>query len=325
MKGFVDLQVNGYLGIDFSAPGLSLEQVRQVVFTLRDRGTVAFCPTVITSSMEVYSQNLPVLAAAIEEKDLRPHLLGIHVEGPFISPLDGARGAHPRCCVLPPSVEIYKRLQEWARNQISLVTLAPDVPGAMELIGYIVSSGTAVSLGHHLASRDEIAAACQRGAVSATHLGNGIPNLLPRHPNPIWEQLAEDRLAAMIITDGHHVPQSFVQVVVKTKTVRHVIVVSDAAPIAGLPPGLFSTLGQEVVLEESGRIWNPKGNHLVGSSACMLDCLNWLASVTSLSESDLWQVGYYNPLGLIKRKLDDIRLQSLPNILFEGRSFSRPH
>ena len=322
MKGFVDLQVNGYLGIDFSAPGLSLDRVRQVVFTLRDRGTAAFCPTMITSSMEIYRQNLPVLADAIEDKDLQPHLLGLHLEGPFISPLDGARGAHPRSSVLPPSVDIYKRLQEWARNQISLLTLAPEMPGAMELIEYVVSSGAAVSLGHHLASRDQIAAACQRGAVSATHLGNGIPNLLPRHPNPIWDQLSEDRLAAMLITDGHHVPGSFVQVVLKTKTVGHVIVVSDAAPIAGLPPGRYSTLGQEVVLEESGRIWNPKGNHLVGSSACMLDCLNWLASVTSLSESDLWQVGYYNPLGLIQKTLDETRLQSLPNILFEGRSFS---
>ncbi|HUV14788.1 MAG TPA: hypothetical protein VMY18_14175, partial [Acidobacteriota bacterium] len=104
-KGFIDLQVNGYLGVDFSEPGLTLDEVRMVTHALVERGTIAYCPTVITSSPDTYEQNLPVLAQAMEESDLRPHLLGIHLEGPFISPEDGARGAHPRRFTRAPDID----------------------------------------------------------------------------------------------------------------------------------------------------------------------------------------------------------------------------
>jgi N-acetylglucosamine-6-phosphate deacetylase len=154
-------------------------------------------------------------------------------------------------------------------------------------------------------------------------LGNGIPNHLPRHPNPIWDQLDEQRLAAMLIVDGHHLPASFVRVVVRVKTPRRVIVVSDAAPIAGLPPGRYWTLGQEVILEKSGRAWNPSGDHLVGSSACMMDCMNQLASLNILSETELWQVGYHNPLELIPKELDAHQFANLPDISFRSGKFER--
>jgi N-acetylglucosamine-6-phosphate deacetylase len=321
VKGFIDLQVNGFLGIDFSAPGLDLEQVRTVVFALRERGTVSFCPTVITAPMDVYEQNLPILARAMSEPDLAPHLLGIHLEGPFISPRDGARGAHPAQHTQLPSIPTFERLQKLAAGHVSLVTLAPELPGAEELIRYVRSSGSTVSLGHHLADYAAIARACDNGAVASTHLGNGIPNHLPRHPNPLWDQLDEQRLTAMLIVDGHHVPGSFVRVVVRLKTSRRVIVVSDAAPIAGLPPGNYETLGQEVILEPSGRIWNPRGNHLVGSSACMMDCMNHLASLNILSEAELWQVGYHNPLELIRNKLDTHPFATLPDVSYRNSIF----
>jgi N-acetylglucosamine-6-phosphate deacetylase len=323
VKGFVDLQVNGFLGVDFSAPGLGLEQVRRVVSALRERGTVAFCPTLITAPMELYEQNLPVLARAMSEPDLSPHLLGVHLEGPFISPRDGARGAHPALHVQLPSIPTYDRLQELAAGRILLVTLAPEQPAAEELIRYVRSSGPTVSLGHHLADHNTITRACDNGAVASTHLGNGIPNHLPRHPNPIWDQLDEQRLAAMLIVDGHHLPSSFVRVVVRVKTSRRVIVVSDAAPIAGLPPGKYETLGQEVILEQSGRIWNLRGNHLVGSSACMMDCMNHFASLNILSETELWQVGYHNPLELIQKKLDARQFSKLPDVSYRNGIFER--
>jgi len=321
MKGFVDLQINGFWGIDFSAPGLKLAEIRRVVEALLERGTVAFCPTIITSPLEVYEQNLPVLARAMDDPELAPHLLGVHLEGPFISPRDGARGAHSREHVRPPDPALYQRLQELAADRISLVTLAPEQPGATELIRHIVSTGAVVSLGHHLGDSNDIARACESGARAATHLGNGIPNSLPRHPNPIWDQLDEDRLIAMIITDGHHLPDSFVRIVVRAKTASRLVVVSDAAPIAGLPPGTYTTLGQEVEMEQSGRIWNPYGKHLVGSGACMLDCMNRLASMTSLSEAELWRVGYQNPLELIGKRLDEDRLAHLPEICYREGAF----
>ncbi|MGH9340044.1 MAG: N-acetylglucosamine-6-phosphate deacetylase [Acidobacteriota bacterium] len=322
MKGFVDLQVNGYLGIDFSEPGLKLDQVREVVERLRERGTVAFCPTMITSSETAYEQNLPVLAQALKEPDLTPHLLGIHLEGPFISPEDGARGAHDRGWVLNPDVELYEKFRRLAEDQVCLVTVAPERPGAEELIRHIRVTGAAVSLGHHYADARAISRSCELGACAATHLGNGIPNHMPRHPNPIWYQLDEDRLVAMVIVDGHHVPDEFVRVVARVKGLKQFIVVSDAAPVAGMPPGRYDTLGQSVVLEESGKLWNPEKNCLAGSSASMMECMNHLAAISSLREDELWLVGYRNPLALIGKQLEDERLAHLPPVVFQDRRFA---
>jgi N-acetylglucosamine-6-phosphate deacetylase len=105
----------------------------------------------------------------------------------------------------------------------------------------------------------------------------------------------------MIISDGHHLPEAFIRTVLRVKSIDRVVVVSDSAPIAGFPPGRHRTLGQEVVLEESGRLWNPLKGHLVGSSACLADCLDHLARVSNLSFEELTQVGRSNPLALIAR------------------------
>jgi len=162
--------------------------------------------------------------------------------------------------------------------------------------------------------------AATAGATAATHLGNGIPNRLPRHPNPIWDQLDEDRLTATVITDGHHVPDTFVRVVARIKGIDRLAVVSDAAPIAGLSPGRHETLGQGVVLEESGKLWNPAAGHLVGSSACARDCANRLAAAAPVSESDLWRVARDNPLRLIGRSPDEDARPALREPVFrEGR------
>jgi len=301
--GFVDLQVNGYLGIDFSAPDLTIDKVREVVERLGERGTIAFCPTLITSSLELYEVNLPLFAKCFKEPDLAGVLLGLHLEGPFISPNDGARGAHALEHVQAPSVRFLDRLRDLSQDTISILTVAPERSGALALIDYAVKAGITVSIGHHQADAETIRRACDSGAVSSTHLGNGISNLIPRHPNPLWDQLDEERLTAMLITDGHHLPASFIRVVTRVKGAGRLIVVSDSAPLAGFPPGEYDCMGQKVVLEPGGRIWNPVGQHLVGSSACMLDCINYLAGLRVLSESELWQVGFHNPLGLIRKSI----------------------
>ena len=321
MKGFVDLQVNGYGGVDFSSAGLDLAQVRRAVLALAARGTAAFCPTVVTAPDAVYESVLPVLARAMDEPDLAPHLLGIHLEGPFISPEDGARGAHPRAHVRRPDVAFYDWLRELSRDRIRLVTVAPELPGSPELIAQVRASGAAVFLGHHLGDRAAIGRACDAGATASTHLGNGIPNRLPRHPNPIWDQLDEGRLTATLITDGHHVPDAFIRVVARVKGLDRLVVVSDAAPIAGLPPGRHRTLGQEVVFEESGKLWNPAAGHLVGSSACALDCVNRLAAATSLQEAELWRVARDNPLRLLGEPVDEATRPALREPVFQDGRF----
>lgn len=321
MKGFIDLQVNGYLGIDFSQKGLTLEQVRFTVFSLVKRGTIAFCPTIITSSPDLYRENLPVLAQAMEDELLKPHLLGIHLEGPFISPRDGARGAHDILAVTHPEIDYFEELLEIARGNVSIVTLAPEVDGAPELIRHLSKKGILVSLGHHLADARQIRAACEAGARAVTHLGNGIPNLLPRHPNPIWDQLAEEGLQISLISDGHHLPDSFLRCVIRAAGVGRTYIVSDSAPIGGFPPGEYETLGQTVRLEDNGRLWNPIGNHLVGSSSCMLECMNYLASLELLSEEELWAVGYSNPLKVLGKTLDESAFEPLPDLSFEEGLF----
>ena len=322
LKGFIDLQVNGYLGVDFSEPGLTLDDVRRVTETLVLRGTLAYCPTVITASWETYVQNLPVLAQAMETPDLQPHLLGLHLEGPFISPEDGARGAHPRPSTRNPDLEFFERLLALAEGNVSIVTVAPELPGAGDLIRHIAGKGIAVFLGHHLAGPKQIDRACQAGALASTHLGNGLPNMLPRHMNPIWDQLAEERLTALLITDGHHIPDNFIRVVSKVKSPQQLAVTSDSAPVAGMPPGRYDTLGQKVVLEESGRLWNPVGQHLVGSSSSMMECMNYLAALNLMEEEDLCLVGYHNPLRLVGKKLPADQFARLPSLTYAEGSFS---
>ncbi len=322
-RGFIDLQVNGYLGVDFSEPGLTLDEVRMVTHALIERGTIAYCPTVITSSLDTYEQNLPVLVQAMEEPDLQPHLLGIHLEGPFISPEDGARGAHPRPFTRTPDIDFFEQLLGLTEGKVSIVTVAPELDGAEDLMQCIAGHGIRVFLGHHLAGPDAIEKACRAGASASTHLGNGLPNMLPRHLNPLWDQLAEDQLTALLITDGHHLPDNFIRVVSKVKAPEKLAVTSDSAPIAGWAPGRYNTLGQEVLLEESGRLWNPVGQHLVGSSSCMMQCMNYLAALNLMGEEELYQVGYHNPLRLLGRELSsNDQFSQLPSLSYEAGVFS---
>ena len=183
-----------------------------------------------------------------------------------------------------------------AKGRIALLTVAPEVEGAEALIRHAVARGVVVLLGHHVADGASIERAVRAGARGCTHLGNGIPNVLPRHPNPIWCQLAEDRLTALLITDSHHLPKEFVSVALRTKGIDRCIVTSDAAPIAGLPPGRYNCMGAEVISEPSGRIALANGSSMAGSSATMADCIAWLRSWSQLTEAELLQLGRDNPL-----------------------------
>lgn len=298
-RGYIDLQVNGYGGINFSDPALSIEQILEVTERLWQRGTAAFCPTVITSPLEVYERVLPCLARAIESAESKGRLLGIHLEGPYISPEDGARGAHPRPFTRLPSMDEFERLYDLAGGHLRLLTLAPELPGALELIRQAVSRRVVVGIGHTLAGSEAIRVAVENGARLSTHLGNGCPNLLQRHHNPLWPQLANPDLTAMLITDGHHLPPDLIKTVLLAKGAQRVIVTSDSAPVAGLPPGDYDYFGGRARLEPGGRLHSLEGDMLAGSSATMGECMQYLASLGVLTESELEQVGYDNPLAVV--------------------------
>ncbi len=189
-------------------------------------------------------------------------MTGIHLEGPFLSEIDGYRGAHPRAEIRDPDWSLFQDLQEASGGRIVLITLAPERAGAIDLIRRATASGVVVALGHTAAAPATIHAAAAAGASLSTHLGNGIASPLPRHPNPIWIQAGLDTLWASFIADGHHVDLETLRVLARAKGPERTILVSDASPLAGLPPG---TYGEWAVLG-SGKIVVDGTDYLAGSN-----------------------------------------------------------
>ena len=306
--GFVDLQVNGFLGVDFSGPELTAADFRMACREVLSRGTAAFLPTIVTSPVEVLCRNLELVAETAGEAEFQGRLLGIHLEGPFISREPGGVGAHNAEWVLEPSIETFDDLQAAARGQIRMLTIAADATGAEALARHAGGQGVCVSLGHHLATGADLQRLAGAGATALTHLGNGVPAMLPRHPNPIWAALANDDLTATIIADGQHLPASVIKSFLRAKGIERIVVISDGAAVAGLPAGTYenTALGKSIVLEESGKLHNPEKGCLAGSSATMLGCMNHLASLGLLGFEQLRTVGFANPLKLIGLSRGDI-------------------
>ncbi len=300
LPGFVDMQVNGFLGVDYSAADLTLDKVLMTAREMYKRGTAGFLATVITSSDEIYAKNLGIIAEAMQDAEIGHVILGIHAEGPFLSDQPGAVGAHNPKFVKKPSIEFFDKMLAWSHNTIRVLTVAAENEGAAELTKYAVAKGVIVSLGHHLATFDDIHRCAEAGASWLTHLGNGVPNSVDRHRNPIWAGLAEDGVMAGLITDGHHLPPPVVKVMIRAKGVDNVIFVSDASPIAGMPPGRYETLGNFAILEPNGLLHNPEKKCLVGSSATILQCANVVASLRVFSPEDIVKMGFTAPLRKLK-------------------------
>lgn len=299
VPGLVDLQVNGYLGVDFCSPALTEDSFADACRQMLEEGASAFLPTIITSGNDVYEHNLPIMAKVIDSDEFRGRLPGIHLEGPFISAAEGARGAHNAQWVRKPDLAYLKRLLDLAGRRVKLITIAAEPDGADELAQFAAEKGIAVSLGHQTAGVEDLQRLAKAGARALTHLGNGVPLTIPRHDNPIFAGLAVDKLSAMIITDGQHLPAAVIKTIVRTKGPDKCIVTSDATALSGMGPGEYESLGSKVVLEKSGRLYNPETGYLAGSSATMLDCMNHLASLNLLKPDELAAVGFYNPLRLI--------------------------
>lgn len=279
LDGLVDLQVNGFAGTSFSSEALTVDQVIRTCNMLFQQGTSTFLPTVISSPKSTYELVLPILAKASEIVRGEPgyaQIAGIHLEGPFISPENGARGIHPQNCVLNPDLFYFDWLFDLSKHSIALLTLAPERPGAIPLIQHATRLGVKVGIGHTAASPELIHISAQAGAQFSTHLGNGLPLLIHRHLNPLWAQLADTQLTAFIIADGHHLPADFITTVFKVKSHKNVIVVSDSSPAAGLPPGFYDFFGCHARLDPSGLLYEPTSGLLAGSSASLRICASWL-------------------------------------------------
>jgi N-acetylglucosamine-6-phosphate deacetylase len=263
--GWIDLQVNGYAGVDYNSPLAAHEDIGRSLRELHACGVTRLLATVITGPPDNMAAALRNLAEARERIPEGESIEGIHLEGPYISPEDGPRGAHPHDWVRPPDLQEFDRFQEAALGLIRLVTLAPEWPDAPRFIETLVGRGIVVSIGHTGASSEQIAAAVAAGATMSTHLGNAAHTALPRRANYILDQLAEDRLAAGFIVDGLHLSQAFLKVALRAKGTERSLLTTDAVAPAGCAPGRYLLGEVEVDLTPDDRVQVAGDSRLAGS------------------------------------------------------------
>jgi N-acetylglucosamine-6-phosphate deacetylase len=299
IKGFFDLQVNGYKGVDFSSLEFTEDAFVFACRELKKKGTVGFLPTIISSEDAVYKNSLAIIAKVRRYKEFERLVPGIHLEGPFISAENGYRGIHPLKNIKEPDIGFLRQLMKWSGNNISMMTIAAEKEGAEKICSYAVSKNIVISLGHQQADEKHINSLARKGAKALTHLGNGLPHLIHRHVNPIWSGIANDGLAAMIITDGFHLPVSVIQTIIKAKGVRDTILVSDLSPLGGMKAGKYSIWGSEVTLSRNGFLHDPSTGYLAASSFSLLDCVNYILMHEIVKLNDVNRMAFHNPLQLL--------------------------
>jgi N-acetylglucosamine-6-phosphate deacetylase len=300
--GLIDLQVNGYQGFDLNSDDVTPDTVINLSRSVLATGVTTFLPTIITASEEKMSACLRAIATARQLNPALSHMIpGVHVEGPYLSSEDGPRGAHPREHIRPPSMAEFDRWQQASGGLVKLVTLSPHFDEAPSYIAALRSRGVLISIGHTHASPEQIHAAVDAGATLSTHLGNGVADSVPRHPNLLWTQLAEDRLTATFIGDGHHLPSDTLKVMLRAKGLDRSILVSDVVALGGMPPGLYKTpVGGLVELTPDGRLSLPGTRLLAGSVVSLKDAVARLAT-TELSLSESLRLATQNPAHVLGR------------------------
>lgn len=265
--GLVDLQVNGYAGIDLNDGNLTPKSVMELSRAMAGLGVTTYLPTLVTGTRERLLDALAAIATARRQDALCAHMIpGVHMEGPSIAPEDGPRGAHPAEHVRAPSLDEFAAWQKASGDLVRLVTLAPEYENAPAYIRALTGKGIHVAIGHSAATPDEVHAAAEAGARLSTHLGNGAAALMPRHPNLIWAQLADDRLTATFIADGHHLPADTFKTMLRAKGLDRAVLVSDSVALAGMEPGIYrQAIGGEVEVRADGRVGIAGTPYLAGA------------------------------------------------------------
>lgn len=308
--GLIDIQINGYLSVSFSLEGadetpagtgeLTVKDVSKVTYALWEEGVTTYFPTLTTNSHELLLKNFATLARKMDDPSILGSIPGFHLEGPYISEVDGYRGAHPKEHVRKPDWNEFLELYKASGEKILLVTVAPEVEGSFEFIRKCNDQGIIVSLGHHNGSAQIIKQAIDNGAVLATHLGNGCANIINRHHNPIWPQLADDRMMISIISDGFHLPPEVLQVFYKTKGAENIIIISDVTSYAGLPPGKYKIKnGEAIEKTRDGNLrFSGQEGGLYGSASPLPRGIGHIMKVTGCSLAKAIQMATINPARL---------------------------
>lgn len=312
----IDIQVNGFAGFDLNVATVTSEDVSAMVRALWRVGTGFLCPTVVTGSFEGIGNSLRAILKACEVDSRVAHsVLGIHLEGPYISAEDGPRGAHPLEHVREPDWDEFQRWQDIAEGQITIVTLAPEKKGAIPFIEKLIANGVVVALGHTAAVADDIRAAIDAGARLSTHLGNGAHALIRRHPNYIWEQLGADELWASLIVDGHHLPPTVAKSMIRAKTLDRCLLVSDAVALAGMQPGIYQFAGKSVELTAERCVRLVGTEYLAGSAIELARGIENSVRFADISLKEAVSLATLQPMRLLDAKK---RVEAQTNlILFE--------
>ena len=273
--GLCDIQLNGFAGIDFNNPNLNPEEFHRSMQALLRTGVTNVLPTLITADQGDLYRNFEALERARASSPIAQLMVqGYHLEGPFLNPAQGFAGCHPsKFMGQKPSWEKFASWQAASGGRIKLLTVAPEMPGVLELIDKCVESGVRVSLGHTNASHEDIRKAVDAGASLSTHLGNGVAQLLPKVDNPILSQLAEENLSASFIADGFHQKPHVLRVYIKAKGSDRTILISDGTAASGTVPGTYYLGAAKIQSKPEGVVHLFGTQNLAGSAATLLECL----------------------------------------------------
>ncbi|MDE1177921.1 MAG: amidohydrolase family protein [Edaphobacter sp.] len=302
--GFIDLQVNGYGGIDLNRDDLAVQDVIALTDKLALLGTTRYLPTIITGSRQKIAHCIEIIRQAREENAQVHHAVaGIHLEGPYLSPEDGYRGAHDASQIRRPSLDEFAEWQRACGGLIRLITLSPHWPGVAAFIRAVCAMGVRVAIGHTSATGEQIKTAVDAGATLSTHLGNGLPSQLARHPNPIWSQLAEDSLSASFIADGVHVDAATLTSMIRCKGKSRSILISDSVALAGGSPGRYrASVGGDVSVEEDGSIRMSSSSLLAGSGIALRDAVARAPGLAGVTLGDAVEMASRHPAALLDLK-----------------------
>lgn len=299
--GFFDNQVNGFAGVSFAfgESDLTKEGIEKATSELWKKGVTTYLPTLTTNSQEVLVRNFKILANSVNDEKLRGSIPGFHLEGPYINPEDGYRGAHPKQFVRLPNWNEFMEMYNASNGKILQVTIAPELDGAQDFIKKCSEKDIVVAVGHHNANKEQLDLAVKNGAKTSTHLGNGCANMINRHINPLWPQLANDDLMISIICDGFHLLPEEIKVFYKTKGVDKTIITSDVTSYAALEPGQYKTeTGETIELTKEGKLYYPAQNVLYGSASPITKGVGHVMEVTGCSLANAIQMTSTNPAKL---------------------------
>jgi N-acetylglucosamine-6-phosphate deacetylase len=306
--GLLDVHMHGAVGHDVMEG--TTEALRAVSVFLARRGVTEYLATTVTASMELTLRALDGIAAQAEKTPAgdEAKLVGIHIEGPFVS--HAKKGMHPEEFIVPPSPDLLHQFWEASRGYIKLMTIAPELPGAIETIQRATELGIRSSIGHSNATRAETWAGIEAGSTTATHTFNAMRALDHREPGILGVVLDCDSMYADLICDGVHVAPEIVRLWLKAKGPERAILITDSLQAAGMPNGIYK-LGETRVHVQDGRCTTDAGV-LAGSVITLDQAVSNLRKFTGADLATAVRLGSRNPARMLGRP-DDLAAGAVAN------------